>query len=77
MEVQVTKEGDQEYLIIKAPIERPLYMSSTGASIIVATSGGNVATTAQLDGKPITVGMTAYIRVPKKPKAVVADLSAI
>jgi hypothetical protein len=47
-------------IIITAPIEkRP---SKSGKTILVATSGGNKPTTAQIDGKPVTVGFSAYIQ---------------
>jgi len=29
--------------------------------MLVASSGGNVTTTATVDGKPVTVGLNAYI----------------
>lgn len=36
-------------------------VSSTGKSRIVATSGGNQATTISVDGKPVRIGVNAYI----------------
>ena len=33
-----------------------------GKTLVVASSHGNVATTAVVDDKPVTVGVNAYIR---------------
>jgi hypothetical protein len=36
--------------------------SSTGKTRIVATSGGNQATTVMVQGQPVVIGLNAYIR---------------
>jgi len=36
--------------------------SASGKTLVVATSGGNVTTTATVDGKPVTIGLNAYIK---------------
>ena len=36
--------------------------SASGKTLVVATSGGNMTTTAQVDGKPVIVGLNAYIK---------------
>lgn len=51
------KDGN---LILTLPLQTPT-PSTSGKTLIVATSGGNKATTAIVDGKPITVGVNAYI----------------
>lgn len=43
-------------LVIRIPLEAPR-PSSTGKTLIVASTGGNVLTTAKVDGKPITLGL--------------------
>ena len=48
-------------LIIEIPVSDPPRPSKTGKTLIVATSGGNQATAAQVDGKPVIVGLNAYI----------------
>jgi len=48
-------------LIIEIPMNPPR-PSATGKTLVVASSGGNIATTAQIDGKPVTIGLNAYIR---------------
>jgi hypothetical protein len=36
--------------------------SKTGKTLVVASSHGNQTTTAVVDGKPVTLGVNAYIR---------------
>jgi hypothetical protein len=36
--------------------------SASGKTLVVATTHGNVPTDVQVDGKPLTVGVNAYIR---------------
>jgi hypothetical protein len=52
-------KGNQ--LIITMDLQKPS-PSSSGKTLIVATSGGNQVTTATVDGKPITIGVNAYIK---------------
>ena len=47
-------------LIITIPMNPPR-PSGSGKTLVVATSGGNKATTAVVDGKPVTIGVNAYI----------------
>jgi hypothetical protein len=39
--------------------------SSTGKTLVVASSHGNQPTTATIDGKPVIVGVNAYIRAER------------
>ena len=48
-------------LVIRIPTQHPA-PSSSGKTLIVATSHGGQRTTAQVDGKPITVSVNAYIK---------------
>lgn len=48
-------------LIISIPLGEQK-VSSTGKSIIVATSGGNKETEAEINGKKVFVGLNAYIK---------------
>jgi hypothetical protein len=46
-------------------IEIPLHAprpSATGKTLTVASSKGNQATEARIDGKPVIVGVNAYIK---------------
>lgn len=36
--------------------------SASGKTLVVASTGGNVATSATIDGKPVTIGLNAYIK---------------
>lgn len=46
-------------LIVEIPVsERP---SKSGKTTIVASSNGNIATTAEYKGKPVVIGLNAYI----------------
>jgi len=54
---------DDQYGIPTLKIEIPVNLrpSKSGKTMLVASSGGNVTTTATVDGKPVTVGLNAYI----------------
>ena len=47
-------------LVITIPLHDPR-PSASGKTLVVASSGGNKPTTAQIDGKPIIIGLNAYI----------------
>lgn len=47
-------------LVVKIPLQTPT-PSATGKTLVVATSRGNVKTGAMVDGKPVTIGLNAYI----------------
>jgi len=49
------------FLVIKLPIQAPV-PSSTGKTLVVASTHGNQQTAALIDGKPVIVGVNAYIR---------------
>jgi len=59
MNVQIDTKTNE--LVIRLPLQKP-YPSTSGKTLIVATSGGNQATTAVVDGKPVTVGCNCYIK---------------
>ncbi|MGO9147125.1 MAG: hypothetical protein ACLQDF_12215 [Desulfomonilia bacterium] len=48
-------------LFIEIDLEKPT-PSSSGKTLVVASTRGNVVTTAQVDGKPVTIGLNAYIK---------------
>jgi hypothetical protein len=48
-------------LVIRMPMQTPT-PSASGKTLVVATSSGNKVTTATVDGKPITIGVNAYIK---------------
>jgi hypothetical protein len=57
--MQVTIENG--FLTIKVPVNKPLVPSKSGKTLLVASSGGNVTTTAMVEGRPVVVGLNAYI----------------
>ena len=57
MQVEI-KDGN---LVITIPMQKPA-PSASGKTLVVASSHGNKATAALVDGKPIIVGLNAYIR---------------
>lgn len=48
-------------LVITLDLQTPT-PSASGKTLVVASSHGNQVTTATIDGKPIVVGVNAYIR---------------
>lgn len=58
MAMTVEKRGNRLY--IEIDLEKPT-PSSSGKTLVVASSRGNAVTTAEVDGKPITIGLNAYI----------------
>lgn len=57
--MQVTIENG--FLVIRIQIEEPR-RSASGKTLVVASTHGNVTTNAFVAGKPVTVGLNAYIR---------------
>jgi hypothetical protein len=47
-------------LIVSIPISE--HVSHSGKTIIIATSGGNQPTTALHNGKPVIIGLNAYVK---------------
>lgn len=48
-------------LIITLPLQTPR-PSASGKTLVVATSGGNMSTTARVADKAVTIGVNAYIK---------------
>lgn len=48
-------------LCIEIDLEKPT-PSSSGKTLVVASTRGNVVTTVEVDGKPVTIGLNAYIK---------------
>lgn len=60
MSATVTVKKDT--IVIEIPRQSPA-ASKSGKSMVHATTNGNVATTAQIDGKPLHIGVNAYTKV--------------
>lgn len=57
---KIEKNGTVDMLTISVPIQkRP---SATGKTTIVASTNGNQPTAVQVDGKPVIIGLNAYIK---------------
>jgi hypothetical protein len=48
-------------LFIEIDLETPT-PSSSGKTLILASTHGNTVTTAEVDGKPVIIGLNAYIK---------------
>lgn len=59
MNVTIKENNGVSTLFIEIPVS--LRPSKSGKTMLVASSGGNVTTTAIVDGKPVTIGLNAYI----------------
>ena len=52
---------DKKKLVIEVDLETP-HSSSSGKTLVVASSYGNQPTDAKIDGKPVIIGLNAYIK---------------
>ena len=50
------------YLVVKIPVNSPLVPSSTGKTDLVASSGGCMKTNAVVNGKQVTVNLSAFVK---------------
>lgn len=57
----MTAEIKGKQLIITMDLQSPA-PSASGKTLVVASTHGNAATTAVVDGKPVIIGVNAYIR---------------
>lgn len=57
MAINVKVQGTK--LIIEADLETPT-PSASGKTMVVASTRGNMRTTAEVNGKPLTVGLNVY-----------------
>lgn len=48
-------------MVITIPMGTPT-PSASGKTLVVASTRGNVITDAMIDGKPVVIGVNAYIR---------------
>ncbi len=48
-------------LYIEIDLEEPT-PSSSGKTLVVASTHGNTVTSAEVNGKPVTIGLNAYIK---------------
>lgn len=63
MEAKIEKNE----LVIRIPMQKPT-PSSSGKTLVIASTRGNMKTTVTVDGKPVTIGLNAYIKNDKFEK---------
>ena len=56
MEVKI--EGG--FMIVRIPVQEPT-PSMSGKTLVIASTHGNTKTGATVNGKPVTIGLNAYI----------------
>jgi hypothetical protein len=49
------------FLTIKIPVNATPIPSASGKTLVIASSRGNLATSATVNGKPVIIGLNAYI----------------
>jgi hypothetical protein len=59
MALKVEQKGNKLY--IEIDLEKPA-PSSSGKTLVVASTRGNIVTDVMIDGKPVTIGINAYIK---------------
>ena len=60
---------EKDELVIRVKLSGKPQVSSTGKTLVVASSHGNHRTAAEVEGIPVTVGFNAYIPNPDYVKA--------
>ncbi len=58
----LTAEIKAGILTVKIPVNEKPEPSATGKTLVVASSHGNQTTTVMVDGKPLIIGLNAYIK---------------
>jgi hypothetical protein len=57
--MKVTIEGGE--LVIRLPLNQPPVSSASGKTLVVASTRGNRQSEAVIDGRPVVVGVNAYV----------------
>jgi hypothetical protein len=67
-EIKATITGPKgaQKLVLEIPVYKSPIPSGTGKSLVVASTRGNAVTDLVLDGKPVVVGVNAYLKLPKE-----------
>lgn len=58
----LTAKIEGHELVIRLPLNSTPLPSATGKTLVVASSHGNKQTEAKVNGKPVVVGVNAYIQ---------------
>jgi hypothetical protein len=59
--VKVTIDKAKKILTIEMPLEEPT-PSTSGKTMVIASSRGNQTSNAQYDGRAVTIGVNAYYK---------------
>jgi hypothetical protein len=59
---QLTATIEDGFLVIRVPLNPSPVRSATGKTLMVASSHGNKETQLEIEGQPVIVGVTAYVR---------------
>lgn len=59
--MDVTFDQAKQELVIRLPVNKDRPLSSTGKTRQVCTTHGNTPTNVIIDGKPVMVGVNAFI----------------
>jgi len=62
MTAEIIGKNGSKKLVITIDMGKPV-ASASGKSLVIASSHGNQPTTLTVDGKVVTVGLNAYVRV--------------
>ena len=62
--MKATIEGNE--LVIRLPLNKSPVPSSSGKTLVVASTHGNRTTEAVINGQPIILGVNAYIQRPTR-----------
>ena len=62
--IMITAKIENGNLVITAPLISPPELSKSGKSLLVASSYGNMTIDCKVNGRPITIGLNAYIKPP-------------
>ena len=58
---KLTASIEGEFLVIRVPMNSKPIPSASGKTLVVATSHGNRETEIEVQGKPVFIGVNAYI----------------
>lgn len=62
--MQATIENGE--LVIRLPLNKTPVVSTSGKSLVIASTHGNQKTDAVINGQPVIVGVNAYIARPTR-----------
>lgn len=59
---EITAKVEGKTLVIRMPLNGKPEPSKSGKNLVVASTRGNLRTSTQVDGKPLIIGVNAYIQ---------------